>query len=280
MFFWLKRDKKQEVIETLKVSKTFYFNDEDAKTLLEDIKREFGLDYEKQRYITLRKIERFAIKNEIATFKELENIIKTSQELKKQLLNMLTVGETYFYRELGHLKILTEYVQNHNIKNILCVPCSSGEEVYSVLIYLQEARVQGVNIIGIDLNSNAIAKAKKGCYSERSLSLLPPELRLKYLTQQEEKYCIDVSFKNRVSFYHLNIFDTSFLQIGNFEVVFCRNMLIYFSDAEKRRAIANIYSIMSYGGILFIGHADISFVPDGFEKKTSSQGSYLVKAHK
>ena len=277
MFSWLKKNKRQQNLETTKVPKTLHFDDTEAKTLLEDIKKEFGLDYEKQKYTTLRKIERFAIKNEIATFQELEITIKTSQELKKQLLNMLTVGETYFYRELGHLKILADHAQNHNVKNILCAPSSSGEEVYSILIYLKEAGKQEVKVTGIDLNSDAIAAAQKGCYSERSLSPLPPELSSKYFTKNENHYCIDASLKYTTNFYHQNIFDDSFLQLGNFEVIFCRNMLIYFNDIEKKRALANIHAIMPHAGILFLGHADISFIPDGFSKKISADATYYIK---
>ncbi len=277
MFSWLKKHKIPQTPLRKTVPKTLHFDDMEAKTLLEDIKQEFGLDYEKQKYTTLRKIERFAIKNEIATFKELENSIKTSKELKKQLLNMLTVGETYFYRELGHLKILAKYTQSHNIKNILCAPSSSGEEVYSILIYLKEAGKQEVKVTGIDLNSDVIAAAQKGCYSERSLSLLPTELRLKYFIKDKEHYCIDASFKHVANFYHQNIFDDSFLQLGDFEVIFCRNMLIYFNDAQKKKALANIHAILPSGGILFTGHADISFVPDGFSKEISDCGSYLIK---
>lgn len=277
MFSWLKSGKTQQNFEIKKVPKTLRFNDTGAKMLLEDIKKEFGLDYEKQKFTTLRKIERFAIKNEIATFEELETTIKTSQELKKKLLNMLTVGETYFYRELGHLKILAKHLQSHNVKNILCAPSSSGEEIYSILIYLKEVSRQGVNVTGIDLNSDAIAAAQKGCYSKRSLSPLPADLRSKYFTKDEERYCIDASFKYAASFYHQNIFESSFLKLGSFEVVFCRNMLIYFNDTEKIKALANIHTIMPRDGILFIGHADISFIPDGFSKKVSADGTYYVK---
>jgi len=277
MFSWLKKRKTEQHPEANKVAKTVHFHDEEAKTLLEEIKREFGLDYEKQRYTTLRKIERFAIKNEIATFAELEASIQTSQELKKQLLNMLTVGETYFYRELGHLKILANYMQTRDVKNILCAPSSSGEEVYSILIYLKECKQQMLKVTGIDLNSDVIEAAQKGCYSERSLSPLPLELRSKYFTKNGAHYCINASFTQSTHFYHQNIFDDSFLQLGTFEVVFCRNMLIYFNEKEKKKALANIYKIMPQGGILFLGHADIAFVPEGFTKEIHLDGSYYIK---
>ena len=277
MFSWFKKKKKDACTTSNTPQKSFNFNDNDAKVLLQEIKQEFGLDYEKQEYITLRKIERFAIKNEICDFIELKTTLQNSTELKEMLINMLTVGETYFYRELGHLKILAEYVKEKKVQNILCAPSSSGEEVYSILIYLKEAKRSGIHLTGIDLNSDAITAAQKGCYRERSLTPLPLELQSKYFTKNEEKYCVDAAFKRDAHFLHQNIFDDSFLNLGNFEVVFCRNMLIYFNDTQKKKALANIHAIMPHGGILFIGHADISFTPDGFKKNINANGTYYIK---
>lgn len=278
MFSWLKKKKKDACTPSnTTTQKSYNFNDNDAKILLQEIKQEFGLDYEKQEYITLRKIERFAIKNEICDFIELKTMLQNSAKLKTMLINMLTVGETYFYRELGHLKILAEYLKEKKVQNILCAPSSSGEEVYSILIYLKEAKRSGIRLTGIDLNSDVIEIAQKGCYRERSLAPLPLELRSKYFTKMQEKYCIDAAFKRDAYFYHQNIFDDSFLKLGNFEVVFCRNMLIYFNDIEKRKALANIYTLLPVGGLLFIGHADISFIPDGFSKKMNANGSYFIR---
>ncbi len=88
---------------------------------------------------------------------------------------------------------------------------------------------------------------------------------------------IDANFKCSANFYHQNIFDDSFLKLGGFEVIFCRNMLIYLDDTEKRKALTDIYAIMPHGGILFMGYADISFVLDGFKKEVSADGTYYIK---
>ncbi len=277
MFSWLKKKKKDTSWINDTTKKNLNFDDNDAKELLQDIKQEFGLDYEKQEYITLRKIERFAIKNNLCNFIELKNALRNSAELKIKLINMLTVGETYFYREIGHLKILAEYMKEKRVQNILCAPSSSGEEVYSILIFLKEINNDNIRITGIDLNSDAISVAQKGCYRERSLTPLPPKLRNKYFTKTENKYCIDVLFKQNTYFLHQNIFDDSFLKLGKFEVIFCRNMLIYFNETQKKKALANIYTLLPVGGLLFVGHADISFVPKGFIKKIATNGSYYIK---
>jgi len=276
MFSWLKKKQMPNTqMQTMK--REINFNDNDAKVLLQNIKREFGLDYEKQEYITFRKLERFAIKNDICDFKELQTKIDESKELQTKLINMLTVGETYFYREMGHFKILASFMDEKKIENILCAPSSSGEEVYSILLYLQESCGKKVNITGLDLNSDAIEMAKKGCYSQRSLSKLPADLRKKYFHADADKECISQEFKQRTTFLHQNIFNDSIKKLGTFDAIFCRNMLIYFDYEEKVKAILQLASLLKSGGLLFIGHADISFTPDNFIKQFSKDGNYFVK---
>jgi len=277
MFFWLKNKKSNNQNKKISQTKELNFKDNDAKILLQEIKDKFGLDYEKQKSVTLQKMERFAIKNGIGNFQELKAKIDNSMQLQTRLINMLTVTETYFYRELGHLKILVNLMKEKNIKKILCVPSSSGEEVYSILMYLQERQQTGIFVTGVDLNSDEIAAAKKGCYLERSLYLLPKSLHTKYFQKQGDRYCVSPLIKKRANFLHQNIFDASFLELGRFDAIFCRNMFIYFNNDKKAKALSQIHALLPTGGILFIGHADISFIPEGFIKKISDDGNYFIK---
>ncbi len=281
MFALFKRNRDSETIKEHEHDRTVYFDDNVAHNILVQIKKEFGLDYSKQEHITMRKIERFAIKNEIYNFEQLQSMLTSSAELKEQLINMLTVGETYFYRELGHVKILVELMQQQHIGTILCAPSSSGEEVYSILLYILENthHKMSIDITGIDVNSNAIEAARHGCYSRRSISLLSPEIVQKYFIKSDSKYCISSAIKSQATFKHYNVFDNSLTQLGTFDVIFSRNMLIYFNDNQKKEALANLRELLVEGGVLFIGHADISFVPEGFEKIFSPNGSYLKKMY-
>lgn len=280
MFSWLKKRKTTQIVKEEKQKTVPNFNDKDAKIILALIKEEFGLDYTKQEYITLRKIERFAIKNEIFDFLQLHKIIITSSQMKEKLINMLSVGETYFYRELGHFKILIELMQKRRIKNILCAPSSSGEEIYSILLFLQEHSVgiERIHITGIDINSEAISLAQEACYTQRSISNLPLQILQNNFTKTEAYYCCKSALKEHTTFLRHNVFDLNRLKsLGKFEVIFCRNMLIYFDDKQKKEALANLRELLVENGVLFLGHADISFKPDGFTKQTSLNGSYLQK---
>jgi len=279
MLSWFKKNRKIDISQEKKAVNTPNFDDNIAKEILAQIKAQYGLDYAKQEYITMRKLERFALKNEIYDFLELKSAINSSENIKEKLINMLTVGETYFYREIGHFKILTTLMSERNITNILCAPSSSGEEVYSILIYIKENlhKNNNITITGIDINSEAIELAKSGCFSKRSISLLPLELVNKYFKMFNSRYCIDSVFKNAVFFKKQNIFDASIRSLGKFDVIFSRNMLIYFNNAQKKEAISNLRDLLNEGGVLFIGHADISFEPEGFKKIFSQDGGYFQK---
>ena len=188
---------------------------------------------------------------------------------------MLTVGETYFYRESGHFEILSQELQKRTISSILCAPSSSGEEIYSILLYiLHKHKKIPFKVVGIDINSDALESAQRGCYSKRSISKLPQELLENYFQKSEERYCISSELKSFATFQYQNVFDESFERIGKFDVIFCRNMLIYFNDDEKRLLLKKFRTLLQPDGILFLGHADISFMPEGYTKELSPEGSF------
>lgn len=278
---WFRKDKKSENKKEgcNTKQKVARFNEEGAKRILQKIKEEFGLDYERQMDITLKKLERFAIKNEIFTFEELFEALKASSRLKSELINLLTVGETYFYRELEQIEILCGEVLSGRCSRILSAPCSSGEEVYSILLYLDEKGYisPSLHITGIDINSDALRQAEIGCYSKRSISQLPQKIVQKSFTPKDSRFCIDTKLKSYTSFTYANIFDPRFEEIGRFDAVLSRNMMIYFNDEQKRRAIEQLSSVMHTGSLLFLGHADISFTPKGFKKLQKGRTSYYQK---
>ncbi len=244
------------------------FENSAADRLLERIKRKYGLDYTKQKAVTYKKMERFALIHELYSFDELGKLIQTDEKMETELINLLTVCETYFFREKDQIIHAAELIQSGEIKSLLCAPCSSGEEVYTLLLSaIQQGNIpKHLRITAIDINTNALETAERGCYSARSVSNIPKSLLDAFFTKKKEKFCIDPKFKRFIHFEQQNIFDESIFRLGKFDAIFSRNMMIYFTDEEKKRVLLHFKKMLNPHGILFVGHADITFLPDGFEK--------------
>jgi len=129
-------------------------------------------------------------------------------------------------------------------------------------------------LVGIDINSDVIEMAKKGIYSKRSLHRAPEDVMPKYFTKRsEELFEIASEIKKYVELSVLNIFDPDVKNLGRFDFVFSRNMIIYFNKESRALAEKALYDLLKPGGILFLGHADI--VQNSFNLKKIVQGGIV-----
>lgn len=193
----------------------------------------------------------------------------TQLNLIQELINVVTVNETYFYREKHQFEILIEHTlyeldeqrpANRPLR-ILCAPCSTGEEPYSIALHLLAeghlVEKRDIEIVGIDIDTTVIEKAKEGKYLKRSVQFLPPKLLKEYFTHEGFFYKIADFLIDAINFKVVNVMEKNTLAtLGKFDVIFSRNMLIYFDDASKREVVLNFYEMLNKGGYLFLGHAD------------------------
>ncbi len=187
----------------------------------------------------------------------------------EELINAVTVNETYFYRENHQFEILINELlpqidqrkrANESIR-ILCAPCSTGEEPYSVALHLLEddkiVNERDFEIIGIDIDSTVIEKAKKGLYSDRSIHALSPSIKRKYFKKKMGYNELDPDIRDAITFQKANVFDKQEMNaLGKFDVIFSRNMLIYFDDASKKEVAMNFYNMLNPQGYILLGHAE------------------------
>jgi len=223
-----------------------------------------------------RKIEDILIKNNIKTFNEFYHLIRFEKDEKliQELINAITINETYFWRENEQFEILTkeilpQIVNNSKIKmptiRILVLPTSSGEELYSIMISLLEdnkvINQANIELLGVDIDSSMISKAKMGLYSKRSVEKLPLNLINKYFTKIGNFYQIDKKLIKYANFLQGNLFNETFVsKLREFDVIFSRNMLIYFDKNDKQKAFNIFYNLLKKDGYLFLGHADGNFI--------------------
>jgi chemotaxis protein methyltransferase CheR len=187
-----------------------------------------------------------------------------------QLINAFTVNETYFYREEHQLRCLTADLLRERAQvkprgrpiRIWSVPCSTGEEPYSIAIWLLEnwPDVDGydIDIVGSDIDTQVLAAARAGIFGKRALMRLPNHLVDQYLEPLGgERWRIVEELRKSISFSAVNLVEMAETRAhGRFDIIFCRNVLIYFDDASRRLAAENLYESLEPGGFICLGHAE------------------------
>ena len=184
------------------------------------------------------------------------------------IFDLVTTNETYFFREPAQLtafaeEIVPELLVRKPVKKlrIWSAGCASGEEPYSIAILLHENgwfKQASIEVFGSDLNQQVLARARRGVYRENSFRATSQILREKYFARQQDgTWQISDEIRNRVSFGRMNIYDQARVSLlGHLDVVFCRNVIIYFDDASKKTVINNFYQRLVDGGYLLLGHSE------------------------
>ncbi len=224
-------------------------------------KNETGITFEKQQSILKSKLISFCNIRQIRSFKGCLEQVKSNPALKQELINYLTTNESYFYRETHQIQDVVSRIKlNKQVVDILCAPSSTGEEIYSIAIALLEAGVpkNRFNIIGIDINSDALKYAEQGIYNQRNINNLSAQILKKYFIKQQEKYYLSNEVKQCVHLKIENIFSSSFKSLGKFDYIFSRNMLIYFDPETKIKARQILESLLNeQKNPIYFGHADL-----------------------
>lgn len=246
---------------------------------MQNIKIFCGVDLSSKREITLQRVGAFAKNKQIKTFKEVASLIRYHSETRQDLLNLITVNETYFYRELPQLKDVITYANDLPDARILCAPCSSGDEVFSLAMLASEIGMDArrLSIVGIDINSEAIAQANSGIYNERNLHRLSSFQKERFFNKNGDKYEIKKQILARCEFKIVNVFDDAIFHLGKFDIILSRNMMIYFDDAFRLKCVERLHKMLKDYGRLYTGHADLVPYTPLYEKRFSNGASFYEK---
>ena len=219
--------------------------------------------------------------------------VRTSTLEMKELIEEVIIPETWFFRDGHPFKAMIDYLETRwlpkhpgDIFTLLSAPCSTGEEPYSLAIALLRAGLPADRFIihAVDISTRCIARAQEGVYSDHSFRGADLEYRSRYFHHTKKQYRIKKDVRDRVLFHTGNILNRFFMEgLGMFDVIFFRNVLIYFDERSKLQAIGSLNRILADDGILFVGHAEANtlssstFIPApyphafAFHKKTSRQ---------
>jgi chemotaxis protein methyltransferase CheR len=192
------------------------------------------------------------------------------------LVETLLIGETHFLRTEPHFAALTEKVlpawrasrQPGQRLRIASLGCSSGEEPYSIALVLHECLSQNeladVEITGVDVNRKALAAARRGCYEDFQLRELTPARLARWFKPEGTRWLINPTLRSNVRFLQHNLLHP--LPFAGMDVIFCRNVLIYFQPPSVAFCFGEFHAALRPGGYLFLGHAESAFAfPELFE---------------
>lgn len=235
--------------------------------------RKTGIKFEnsKRYFVDKRLVDRMAATGQ-ESFRSYFSFMRfqASGEELQQLINAMTVNETYFFREEYQFECLVENVMNEiaakkdkgQTIRIWSIPSSTGEEPYSIALYLLEKWPDIMNydveIVSSDIDSNVLQNCRQGIYNERSIKLLPERILRRYFTKiAAGKYQISSDLRQSVKFTQVNLAEPSQTRVyRGFDVVFCRNLLIYFDDISRRQAADVFFDALNPNGFVFLGHSE------------------------
>ncbi len=191
-----------------------------------------------------------------------------------QLIEELVVPETWFFRDGKPFETLQRYVMEEWLAanperqlRLLSVPCSSGEEPYSAVMALLDAGLlpERIYVEGIDISNVALAKAQQGLYGKNSFRGVSPCLQERHFTNTPHGWLLNEPIRKLVNFAQGNLLNSDFaLARGSYDVILCRNLLIYFDDKNREQALLALDRMLLPQGILFVGHAESAPVLDKF----------------
>ncbi|MDX8130213.1 protein-glutamate O-methyltransferase CheR [Methylomonas sp. EFPC1] len=232
-------------------------------------------------------------KFEFTSFAELANSLQSAsfsaQKIKSAVIDAMTTNETFWFRDERQFVELKDKVlpgllnsKNGNVR-VWSAACSSGQEPYSIGICALEAirassKSRSVQIIGTDISEAILEEAKRAVYSEAALSRgLDSAAKARYFHKNYDGYLLSPEVSQLVRFQQFNLLK-SFTALGRFDLIFCRNVLIYFSDQVKRDILSRMADSLEPGGYLFLSSTEA--MPTGlnsFELVRSGLTSYFKK---
>ncbi|GAB0148130.1 protein-glutamate O-methyltransferase CheR [Marichromatium sp. PS1] len=247
-------------------------SDEDFRKFREFFYRKTGMLFEdsKRYFVDKRLLERMDA-TDSESFRAYFTMVRfqASGEELQTLINAMTVNETYFFREEYQFRCLVDsmleeivtHTRQQRALRIWSVPSSSGEEPYGIAIYLLEhwPRLDDwdIEIVSSDIDTEILAQARRGRYTHRSIQNLPPSLLAKYFRRDRDHYLIDQELREAVDFTRVNVSDAADMRRHrHFDIIFCRNLLIYFDDLSRKQTAESFYDALNPGGFVCLGHSE------------------------
>lgn len=248
-------------------------SDNELEQLAQIVYQKYGIVLTtKKRALIISRLQPILIKRGFTNFQDYVNFIAHANEAAlTELVNRITTNHTYFFREMAHFDFLTntafpEFVEYHkkinsNNLRIWCAAASTGEEPYSLAMQLKEYFGNDYSrwkagLLATDISEAALEKALEGIYSSEAVNKLPKSLVSRYFAPHESAFKVTSELQKEVVFRKFNLMTEVFPFKKNFDLISCRNVMIYFDNPTKEVLVNKLYEQLRPGGYLFIGHSE------------------------
>lgn len=240
--------------------------DEEFSSLVKFIRSNYGIDLSKKRLLIEARMYSVLTEKKLSTFSQYFELLRRDSSELNTLLNKLTTNHTYFMREPRHFEYLKDVIlprqektnREHSLR-IWSAGCSTGEEAYTAIMvmkdYFRGSPGWDYRILATDISTKVLASAQVGVYPAESLRNLPPAWEHLYFRKSGDAYALSDEIKREVIFRELNLMENFHFQ-HPFDLIFCRNVMIYFNQSTKEQLVKKFYDLLKPGGYLFIGHSE------------------------
>ncbi len=246
-------------------------NDSDFQRLVHFVQKNYGIDLSKKRQLIMGRLSNSIVSMGFPDFQHyIDHLIRNQNPQDIELmLNKLTTNYTYFMREKDHFDFFRDTIlpylirtKKNRVLSIWSAGCSSGQEPYTISMILKEylgthASQWDTRVLATDISQNVLSQAAAASYEESTLSDLPDGWKRKYFRPDVRPgfYTVAPDIRNNVIFRTFNLMDPIQFRL-KFDVIFCRNVMIYFDQPTKDALVNRFYHATNPGGYLLIGHSE------------------------
>lgn len=234
------------------------------------------------------RLNKFLIKYNISSYDNYAKILNSnSKDILEEFVSAMTTNTTSFYRESIHFDKLKQVVPQllalkppgRKTLRVWCSVASTGQEPYTILFTLLDGLIDTevieLKFLASDIDIQVLEKAREGKYHERELSSVPDHILNRFFKKKDSFYQVKDEFRKMITFARFNLVQENYEFDHKFDIVFCRNVLIYFQQETIKLVIRNIRRSMSDSGYLFLGHSESGLADRSI---FDSQSSALYKA--
>lgn len=246
-------------------------NENEFSSIVDFMRDNYGINLDKKKVLIECRLTKALEKYGARSFADFLNMMKRDKTgmIAGEMVNRLTTNYTYFMREPAHFAVLKEqilpqmFARKHvSFYNIWCAGCSTGEESYTLSMLLQDFKDQeewmpNVRILATDISQEVLDTAKKGVYPIKEMESLPVAWQKKYCRIiADKKFELDEKLKYHIRFRKQNLMDPV-PEGDKFDLIFCRNVMIYFDKSSKEKLLRRFENCLKPGGYLFVGLAEL-----------------------